>query len=42
MPKNFEQINDFLFTDTSQIIANMCVIKRRSLVNTGDISPEIT
>jgi len=50
VPKKFEQINDFLFIDTyksnkikigvNEITVNdseMCV----SLVNTGDISPEI-
>jgi len=49
VPKKVEQINDHLFIDTYKSnnikigVNDMTVneMKRRSLVNTGDISPEI-
>jgi len=52
VPKKVEQINDHLFIDTfkssnikigvNMIAICVCEMRRRSLVNTGDISPEIT
>jgi len=51
MPKKVEQINDHLFIKTyksnnikigvNDMTVNVCEMKRQSLVNTGDISPEI-
>jgi len=53
VPKKVEQINDHLFIDTYKannikigvnfmtVNDRVCEMKRRSLVNTEDISPEI-